>query len=120
MPAHGSPTGCGNPGLTVAVRPGTAEHAGGDARPGCGTTRAGGGWCPRSAVVRRRGPGACQLVEPEPVLVEAAWAELLVVPAEPHAHPDVLCLGVEVLRAFDIDQYRVAVAVEQDMVRAEF
>jgi AbrB family looped-hinge helix DNA binding protein len=29
-----------------------------------------------------------------------------------------LCLDVEVLRAFDVDQHRLAVAVEQDMVRA--
>jgi acetoacetyl-CoA synthetase len=41
------------------VRPGTAGHAGGDARPRCGTTHARGGWCPRSAAVPRPGPGAC-------------------------------------------------------------
>jgi hypothetical protein len=61
-----------------------------------------------------------QLVEPEAVLVEAVPAQLRVVRAEPHAHPDVLCLGVEVLRAFDVDQHRLAAAVEQDVVRAEF
>jgi hypothetical protein len=60
-----------------------------------------------------------QLVEPKAVLVKAASAQLRVVPAEPHAHPDVLCLGVEVHRPFDVDQYRLAAAVEQDVVRAE-
>ena len=61
-----------------------------------------------------------QLVEPKTVLIKAAPAQLRVVLAEPHAHPDVLCLDVEVHRAFDVDQHRLAAAVEQDVVRAEF
>jgi hypothetical protein len=44
-----------------------------------------------------------QLVEPEAVRIEAVPAQLGVVLAEPHAHPDVLYLDVEVLRAFDVD-----------------
>ena len=60
-----------------------------------------------------------QLVEPEAVLIKAAAAQLRVVLTEPHAHPDVLDLDVEVHRAFDVDKHRLAVAVEQDMVRAE-
>jgi hypothetical protein len=61
-----------------------------------------------------------QLVEPKAVLVKAAPGQLRVVAAEPHAHKDVLRLDVEVLRAFDVDQHRLAATVEQDMVRAEF
>jgi hypothetical protein len=60
-----------------------------------------------------------QLVEPKAVLVKAAPAQLRVVPAEPHAHPDVLYLDVEVHRALDVDQHRLTAAVEQDMIRAE-
>ncbi len=48
-----------------------------------------------------------QLVEPEAVLVEARMKQLRVVSAEPHAHPDVLCLDVEVLRAFDVEAEHV-------------
>ena len=60
-----------------------------------------------------------QLVKPEAVLIKAAPAQLRVMPAEPHAHPDMLYLDVEVHRAFDVDQHRLAAAVEQDVVRAE-
>ena len=60
------------------------------------------------------------MVESQAVLVEAGPAQLRVVLAEPHVHPDVLRLDVEVLRAFDVDQHRLAVAIEQDVVRAEF
>jgi hypothetical protein len=42
------------------------------------------------------------------------------VPAERHAHPDVLSPDVEVHRALDIDEHRLAAAVEHDAVRSEF
>src|SRR5580692_1212646 len=60
-----------------------------------------------------------QLVEAQAVPVKAGAAQLRVVLGEPHPHPDMLCLDVEVLRAFDIDQHRLAAAIEQDVVRAK-
>ncbi len=61
-----------------------------------------------------------QLVEPKAILVKAAAAQLRVVPTEPHAHPDMLCLYVEVLGALNVDQHQLAAVVEQYMVRPEF
>jgi hypothetical protein len=52
-----------------------------------------------------------QLIEAESVLVKAVPAQPRVVLSEPHAHPDVLDLGVKVHRPLDVDQHRLAAAI---------
>ena len=54
-----------------------------------------------------------QLVEPKAILVQATRSAFRVVPTEPHAHPDMLCLYVEVLGALNVDQHQLAAVVEQ-------